>query len=481
MKRLSRNLVSMLMLLILLILILAGVYAFGIYHFKTHFFTGSKINGVSIGEMTADDARYAIQNQIRRYTITCVERNNLTEKLTGDQFYMQYKDDGMIETLLQKQNPYLWVFYLGHGKDYQIDVGYTYEKEAVDKVLDEMKAFSSEYAVAPASARVVDDGAQFVVADCDQGALPNREKVRRALIKAIENGDRTVDFDKEDLYEHPAKAGDNSKLQQEAENINKVLQSNITYDMVDRSFTINGDNIRNFIEQTDNGGFKLSRDKIAGFVKDMAFQTDTYGLKHKFTTHSGRQIVLQAGGDYGWCINQEETTTDLYNAILNGETGNREPIYLFKALNRSSDDIGNTYVEICIEKQEMWCYKDGVCVVDTPVVTGNHSKGEDTPSGCVWAVDAKESPATFEDNGGVKVKFWLPFVDSCGIHDASWRSAGEYGGTTWKMRGSNGCINTPLDAAEQIYGIISIGYPVIVYYSEDQVVGTQPTHEVVPG
>lgn len=49
------------------------------------------------------------------------------------------------------------------------------------------------------------------------------------------------------------------------------------------------------------------------------------------------------------------------------------------------------------------------------------------------------------------------------------------------MRGSNGCINTPLDAAEQIYGIISIGYPVIVYYSEDQVVGTQPTHEVVPG
>ena len=44
----------------------------------------------------------------------------------------------------------------------------------------------------------------------------------------------------------------------------------------------------------------------------------------------------------------------------------------------------------------MWCYKDGVVVVDTPVVTGNVSKGYDTPSGSVWAIDAKKHDASLK-------------------------------------------------------------------------------------
>ena len=34
----------------------------------------------------------------------------------------------------------------------------------------------------------------------------------------------------------------------------------------------------------------------------------------------------------------------------------------------------------------MWLYKDGQCIVSTPVVTGNVSAGHSTPSGSVWAV-----------------------------------------------------------------------------------------------
>lgn len=72
-----------------------------------------------------------------------------------------------------------------------------------------------------------------------------------------------------------------------------------------------------------------------------------------------------------------------------GKTGTVEPVYLYEGKSRDTNDIGGTYVEISIQDQEMWCYKDGVVVVDTPVVTGNVSKGYDTPSGSVWAIDAK--------------------------------------------------------------------------------------------
>ena len=85
MKKISKNLVGMLILLILLILILAGVYAFGARHFRTHFFPNTMINGVAVGGMTVDDAKYAIQNRIRDYSLTVTERNGITETITGDQ------------------------------------------------------------------------------------------------------------------------------------------------------------------------------------------------------------------------------------------------------------------------------------------------------------------------------------------------------------------------------------------------------------
>ena len=124
----------------------------------------------------------------------------------------------------------------------------------------------------------------------------------------------------------------------------------------------------------------------------------------------------------------------------------------------------------------MWCYKDGQLVVETPVVTGNSATGHDTPSGSVWAIDAKKKDAHFKQFN-VDVTFWLPFNGGVGIHDASWRSSSEYVPSTFRSDGSHGCVNTPYEAAEQIFNTVDIGYPVIVYYSTDQVVGPQPTQE----
>ena len=107
-------------------------------------------------------------------------------------------------------------------------------------------------------------------------------------------------------------------------------------------------------------------------------------------TSLGATINLNAGGDYGWCIDKEETTQALLQAIEDETQGNLDPVYLYTANDRSANDIGNTYVEVCISQQKMWCYKDGVLVTETPVTTGNHATGYDTPAGSVWAVDAKK-------------------------------------------------------------------------------------------
>ena len=228
-------------------------------------------------------------------------------------------------------------------------------------------------------------------------------------------------------------------------------------EVVDRSV------IRDWLVQGEDGSYTLDTDKVSEYVRQLGLKYDTFGLEHEFTKHDGTKITLAAGGDYGWCINKTATTDALIQAINDGVVESREPVYLYTAKSREENDIGDTYVEISIQEQRMWCYKDGQQIVDTPVVTGNVSRGFDTPSNGVWAIDAKKQDAILEGEGYASpVTFWLPFNGNVGIHDADrWRS--EYGGEIYKTNGSHGCVNTPYENAEKIFNAVDIGTAVVVY------------------
>ena len=109
----------------------------------------------------------------------------------------------------------------------------------------------------------------------------------------------------------------------------------------------------------------------------------------RFYTSLGTTVTL-TDGDYGWCMDQDATVVDLLNALESGYQGTMEPQYTYTAISREENDIGDTYVEICISQQVMWCYKDGVCIVYTPVVTGNPNKGNATPSNGVWSIERED-------------------------------------------------------------------------------------------
>ena len=125
--------------------------------------------------------------------------------------------------------------------------------------------------------------------------------------------------------------------------------------------------------------------------------------------------------------------------------------------------IGNTYIEISIKQQRMWYYINSELYVETPVVTGNVGYYS-TPTGA-YNIYQKLSPATLTGpTWSSFVNYWMAFTYSgCGIHDASWRSASEYGGTTYMGNGSHGCVNTPLNAVKKIYNKAPMGTHVIVY------------------
>jgi hypothetical protein len=65
------------------------------------------------------------------------------------------------------------------------------------------------------------------------------------------------------------------------------------------------------------------------------------------------------------------------------------------------------------------------------------------------------------------------------MHDATWR--GTFGGDIYIANGSHGCLNLPLDAAAQIYNLVSVREPVIIYYSAGYTLAPAPAQVQTEG
>lgn len=456
------------------VLAAAGVYLGVSYYYSSHFFPKTVINGLNCAGLSVDQVKEKIQSQILSYTLTLEERGGQTEQLTGDQLQLKYVDDRKVEALMEEQNPFTWPIYIVKQNNHEMAANISYSEETMTQLLDALQCFQPENVTAPEDAKITDNGTAFEITPEVEGNTLKREETEQAVREAIDTGKSELNFEEAGLYEAPSVRSDDETLNNQVTQMNSLTAANLTYDFVDRQYVVNRDVIKEWLTQDAEGNYTIDETQAAAWVRQMAYETDTFGLAHTFKTSLGPTIELKAGGDYGWVINKDKTTAALVEAVKAGTQGAIEPVYLYSANDRSQNDIGGTYVEICISQQKMWCYKDGQLVVETPVVTGSHATGYDTPAGSVWAIDGKKSDYDFTLYTA-HVMFWLPFNDQVGIHDSSWRS--EYGGDIYLTNGSHGCVNTPYNAAEKIFNTVGIGDPVIVYYSLDDVVGPQPTQK----
>ena len=457
------------------------IYIMGVIYFYSHFFFGTTINGMNCERMNAEEVKSSIQDNISLYSLNLVLRNDQSEIISAEELGMTYVDDQGVESLMDAQNPFLWFLSLGKAQDMEVAANMTYNTDNVYTVVESLNCTQAENMVTPKDAEIVFNGNNYEIQSEVLGTTILRDSLVNAIITAVDSGSTELVLEDAGLYAEPTILSTNEALNARLGAYNELAVANITYDFEDnRIYNINSELLQTWIIPMEDGTYSLNRDAIFEYVKQMGLATDTFGLSHQFKTSLGPEITLAAGGDYGWVIDRDKTTDALIEAIKAHTVGTIEPVYKYKGTARGINDIGGTYVEVCITEQKMWCYKDGQLVVETNVVTGSHGEGYDTPSGSVWAIDAKKPDVDFTQYD-VHVDFWLPFNGGVGIHDASWRWEGEYNKETYLYNGSHGCVNTPRAAAEKVFNAMEIGYPVVVYYSVEQPVGPQPTKQTSVG
>lgn len=430
-------------------------------YFGRHFYSGSSIYGIDCSKKTADQVKAEVKEKIGEYVLTIETRSGRQDTISANQINLQYHDESGIEQQLKKQYCFVWPAMMLMSKSNDLVIGTTYDESSIDGVLKQLNCFLPGNVVPPQDAYRGDTDYGYEVVPEVMGTTLDYEKTKSVIMDALNRGAVTVSLEEEGCYIDPVIYQDNEELNAEVEELNALLTAHITYDFDDRQEVVDANVMKAWIRQDEEGAYYIEESCIWDYVAELAGKYDTFGCERIFYTTIGTVETL-TGGDYGWCIDQVATGEILVDAVMNGKTQTLEPVYIYEGMDRKENDIGGTYVEICLSRQQMWCYENGYLMVDTPVVTGNPNKGAATPSGSVWAIDAKMTEYVLRGEGyEAPVDYWMPFNGDVGIHDMQNRYY--FGGSIYLSNGSHGCVNTPYEAAQTIYNIVSIGTPVIVY------------------
>ena len=462
--------------LVFILLVAAICYGAVARYYTTHFFKGTQINGYDCSNLTVEEVKEQITDEIMTYAINIEERNGITERLLASDLGFTYEDDQSVDRLLQEQNAYTWILEVFKERENEVSAISSYDKDKASEVLKGLKCFAEGNYTSPENAYVKEGDSSYEIVPEVQGTQLDFDKVLNAVLEAVDAHAESVNLDEAGCYLTPEVTSDNEELNKLVNSVNTYLSAKLTYDFGgdDRKVIVDGSQIKEWLKKGDDGLPVLDEDgnpelvesAIQEFVRvNMAKKYDTLGKPHEFKKHDGKTITL-SGGFYGWRMKQDDTVAKMIEAIKSGEQKDMEVEYHYSAASRGADDIGGTYVEVDITHQKMYCYQDGKLKVETPVVTGKKVEGSETPSNGIWSIIYKKRDAILGEENNLEyrspVDFWMPFNGNVGIHDADrWRS--EYGGDIYKKHGSHGCVNTPRAACEKIYNIVSKGTPVVVY------------------
>lgn len=453
-----------------ILLLTLGVIYIGVAdYFSVHFYKDTWINGNDCSYMTVRQVKGLIQENIDKYQLTMTTQEGESYTVTGPQFHLFYVDDRRVDELMEKQEPLKWIARIFQGRKYEVEANFDYLEDAVEPILKSLPFMRTENIVQPADAYMDETDAGYVIVPEIVGNALDEGKVLNLVHEAIRGGIGQISLTDSECYLKPAVYQNDVTLRERADMLNHLTRANLTYQVCGETFTVDAKLLKTWLITDEAGNYMIDPVQIKNFINGLADMRDSYGGKREFTTHSGKNITL-ATNKYGWLVNREESLKALKEAIAEGRQGEMELLYLRKGLGNGANDLGNVYVEISIDAQTMWCYKDGNVVVETPVVTGNMSiPGHATPKNGCWPIFRKTTEYTMkgpiQEDGEPEytafVHYWMPFNNGVGIHDLASRNS--FGGNIYLTGGSHGCINTPYNAAKKIYETVSVGTPVIVY------------------
>lgn len=444
--------------------ILLLIYLAGYFVFTKIFLPNTQINGKDYSLMPKANLAQEYKKSWENYSLQIEGRGGRMEAIKAKDFSYEeiLKGDQSID-----QKPHYWPIYSLMKKDYKLDSDVKMDQAKLDTLIQNLKVVSDTTIKDPTPDYIgYEVGKGYVIIPGDPGDRLDVAKFKKAMLKSFSNQDLKLDLDKAKLYlVAPVEEG-RKNMENHVKSLNELDQFSLSFNFSDRIETLGGQDLINLHSQDEDGYLQVDQEKLSQYVDGLSAKYDTFRGTRDFAISGGGMVRIK-GGIYGWQTDKDKTSQLILEAIQAKETKELTPIYSREAVSRNVNDIGSSYIEIDLARQHMWLYKEGKLVIDTPVVTGDPTKGNGTPTGTsvIWSMETGRylTGSTWKS----WVNYWMPFNwTGCGIHDSSWRSS--YGGSIYLGGGSHGCVNTPPGKAKVFFQQSFKGMPVVIYNSNTQ-------------
>ena len=440
------------------------------------FSEGTVINGVSVSGLTIDEAYEQIKTAADDYTLT-VDFEDGQRTLTGEELGLTVGKKSVVRKAM-KQQYHSQSNDGSHRSAFVLEALYGVDKTALNQTVSGWQELTSYEAQEAKDAQLVyekEEGA-FAIEPEQPGGVIEPE----ALVDQIEACavmlNPELDALEAGLYGE-IRSAQQGELQEALEKANAQLNLNITYSysvksdsgqVIQGTETIGRDLLSQWLYVEEDGcSVGLETDALQNYVTLMH---DTYsvqgGSTSKFVTTNGDYVEVNVPAA-DETVDTDALYRDIVSAVDNLESGVREAPYASTSVGESgTTDLGGNYVEIDLDSQHLWLYRDGTMIADGDICSGDVATGCATPGG-LYTINSMETDRWL--NGPTWhdwVNYWMPFNGGIGLHDATWRSAEEFGGEVYLENGSHGCINMPLELAGKVYENVDVGFYVILYGGE---------------
>lgn len=490
--------------------LLAVAYVAGLIYFGSHFAFHTTLNGIDVSCQDASQTETLITQAAGNYILTIHGRNQVEAEIHGVDISLVLTAGTPVADLVRTQSSFEWPTSLWTQQTLTSKYLVSYDEAALESLVDALPFFSEENIQQPSDAVCSYADGSFQITAGDSGSVPRRDAILSAVKDALSENQTEITLGDE-CYEEAAITEDNAQLLAAQEELNQILNLNISLTFDEEKQTLTKDQLASFVSvslstadtanadveeeiaeqesagntdaaQTESAGETSSdaaqtegalddssktgeilynTEAVSAYVAELAEHYDTYGKDREFKTHTGDTVTV-SGGNYGWQMDQEATAAAIIEALKAEQDAEFTPVWTKEAASFGDTDIGTSYMEVDLDNQKVYQYIDGECVVETDCVSGKAIDSDRlTPDG-TYSIVYRKSPAVLKGaDYESPVTYWMPFNGGIGFHDATWRS--KFGGELYLAGGSHGCINLPLSAAKAIYANVYSGMPVVVY------------------
>lgn len=441
-------------------------YSAGIGYYAEKFQANTKFGNIDISNLTLTEAQAKIEQDIHDKVFTITENGQELGTIQLGELEPVLQTEEVLEQTYNSQNPNEWI------------TGYFQSDEHTNALMDNMELDRallnqklaeiglSNDSRQPAIDATIDytESQGYYITDSEAGDQLDLQEVQDLIINGIQNGESTIEVNS--AYLEPEVTNEDEKLQAVMDEIEQAKSTEIHLEFAGNSVTIPQEKIEEWIYFDSSNNIVYDEELIYEYLGTLNEQYSTYANPREFQSTAEGVVTVQPG-TLGWSIDRESETQNILADLQAGGTVTREPSIVGTGYSATeSDDIGDSYIEVSVDLQTMWVYVDGEVVIETPIVTGQI--GTDTVPGA-YSIWNKEEDSTLtgynprtEKDYEQPVDFWIPFDDTGqGIHDANWQSS--FGGNTYQVSGSLGCINTPPGVMADVFNAAFVGMPVIIH------------------